>query len=233
MTTSFAPPPGYPGEQYQPPQYPRPNFSRKNPGQASPDPSRQEKAMFMNPYISGELARQRQHEMLAEADRHRLARQLHATSGTARSGQRPRQRLRDALRAAARPGWLSRPVVANSRIRPRNGAEVIVTDERDPAVDTLVARPVAALGRIADWPEDEIDALVAALAAQSAGHADELAAAAVAERASAGRPTRPTRTASPASAGPVTDHDSGPCNAIPQQNSRERIRPLNRILHRG
>ena len=79
----------------------------------------------------------------------------------------------------------------------------------------------------------QIDALVAALAAQIAGHADELAAAAIAERASAGRPTRAARTGSPASAGPVADRDSGPYNAIPQQNSRERIRPLNRLPRRG
>ena len=189
--------------------------------------------MFMNPYISAELARQRQHEMLAQADRRRLARQLHATSGTARSGQRPRQRLRGALRAAARPGWLWRPVVAKGRIFPRDGAKVIVTDEPDLAVDALVARSVAALDSIAGWPEDQIDALVAALAAQIAGHADELAAAAVAERASVGRSTRPTRTGSPASAAPVADHDSGPYNAIPQQNSGERTRPLNRLPHRG
>lgn len=55
--------------------------------------------MFMNPYISRELARQRQQEMLAQAERQRLARRLHATTGTATA----RQRLRGALRAAA---WL-------------------------------------------------------------------------------------------------------------------------------
>jgi len=54
--------------------------------------------MFMNPYISAELGRQRQQEMLAAADRQRLAQRLHAASGTAPS----RQRLRGALRAAAR-----------------------------------------------------------------------------------------------------------------------------------
>jgi hypothetical protein len=54
--------------------------------------------MFVNPYISAELGRQRQQEMLAAADRQRLARRLHATSGTAPS----RQRLRGAWRAAAR-----------------------------------------------------------------------------------------------------------------------------------
>jgi hypothetical protein len=66
--------------------------------QRSQDPNRQEKAMFTNPYLSGELARQRQRDMQAQADRRRLARRLHATSGTAPS----RQRLRGALRAAAR-----------------------------------------------------------------------------------------------------------------------------------
>ena len=36
--------------------------------------------MFMNPYISAELGRQRQREMLARAERQRLARRLHAMS---------------------------------------------------------------------------------------------------------------------------------------------------------
>jgi len=67
-------------------------------GQASQGPSRQEKAMFMSPYTSAELVRQRQQEMLTQAGRQRPARRLHATSGTAPS----RQRLRGALRAAAR-----------------------------------------------------------------------------------------------------------------------------------
>jgi len=52
----------------------------------------------MNPYISAELGRQRQQEMLAQAERQRLARRLHSTSGTALS----KQRLRGALRAVAR-----------------------------------------------------------------------------------------------------------------------------------
>jgi hypothetical protein len=54
--------------------------------------------MFMNPYISAELGRQRHQEMLARAERQRLARRQHATPGTAPS----RQRLRGVLRAAAR-----------------------------------------------------------------------------------------------------------------------------------
>ncbi len=54
--------------------------------------------MFMHPHISAELGRQRQRDMRARAERQRLARRLHGTSGTAPS----RQRLRGALRAAAR-----------------------------------------------------------------------------------------------------------------------------------
>ncbi len=57
--------------------------------------------MFTNPYISAELARQRQREMLARAERQRLVQRLHAKSETARFGQ-GRQRLRGALRAATR-----------------------------------------------------------------------------------------------------------------------------------
>ena len=45
----------------------------------------------------------------------------------------------------------------------------------------LVARAATALDSIAGWPEDQIDALIAALAAQIAAHAEELAAATVAE----------------------------------------------------
>jgi hypothetical protein len=58
--------------------------------------------MFMNPYISADLIRQRHREMLAQAEHQRLARRLHATSGTAPTGQRTGQRLRVAMRAAAR-----------------------------------------------------------------------------------------------------------------------------------
>jgi hypothetical protein len=54
--------------------------------------------MFMNPFISAELVRQRQQEMLAQAEYQRLARRLHAKPGTAPS----RPRLRGALRAVAR-----------------------------------------------------------------------------------------------------------------------------------
>jgi hypothetical protein len=51
--------------------------------------SRQEKTMFTNPYLSGELARDRQHELMEASRRHRLARQFSAPSGTAsRRGRR-------------------------------------------------------------------------------------------------------------------------------------------------
>jgi hypothetical protein len=57
--------------------------------------------MFMHPYISRELARERQREMLAQAWCQRLGRPLHAGSGTAQHREQPWQRLRRALRAAA------------------------------------------------------------------------------------------------------------------------------------
>ena len=77
--------------------------------------------------------------------------------------------------------WLPRPVLARARIVPGDREQVIVTDEPEPAVDALVARSAAALDSIAGWAEDQIDALIAALAAQIAAHAEELAAATVAE----------------------------------------------------
>ena len=77
--------------------------------------------------------------------------------------------------------WLPRPALPRARIVPGDREQVIVTDEPDPAVDALVARSAAALDSIAGWAEDQIDALIAALAAQIAAHAEELAAATVAE----------------------------------------------------
>lgn len=59
--------------------------------------------MFMNPYISGELARERQRDMLATAEHQQLARQFRAQRRTAESGERLGRRLRSVLRAAARP----------------------------------------------------------------------------------------------------------------------------------
>jgi hypothetical protein len=57
--------------------------------------------MFINPYISRELARERQRDMLAQARCQRLARRLHAGSGPAHPREQPWQRLGRALRAAA------------------------------------------------------------------------------------------------------------------------------------
>jgi acetaldehyde dehydrogenase / alcohol dehydrogenase len=77
--------------------------------------------------------------------------------------------------------WVSRHALGNNRVLPGDGEQVIGTGEPDPAVDALVARSAAALDSIAGWPEEEIDGLITALAAQIAAHADELAAATVAE----------------------------------------------------
>jgi len=79
------------------------------------------------------------------------------------------------------PRWLSRIAAEKARVFPGDRGEALVTDEPDPFVDALVARSVAAQESIAGWHEGEIDGLIAALAAQIAGHADELAAATVAE----------------------------------------------------
>jgi len=54
--------------------------------------------MFTNSYFTAELGRDRQREMLARAERQRVARQFHARARTAKSVERPRQRLRRALR---------------------------------------------------------------------------------------------------------------------------------------
>ena len=54
--------------------------------------------MFTNYYFTAELGRDRQREMLARAERQRVARQFHAQSRAAKSVERPRRRLRRALR---------------------------------------------------------------------------------------------------------------------------------------
>ena len=79
------------------------------------------------------------------------------------------------------PRWLSRMAAEKARVFPGDRAEALVTGEPDPFADALVARSVAAQEGLAGWQEGEIDGLIAALAAQIAGHADELAAATVAE----------------------------------------------------
>jgi hypothetical protein len=57
--------------------------------------------MFMHPYISRELVRERHREMLAQAQCQRIARRLYTGSGTAQHREQPWQRLRGALRTAA------------------------------------------------------------------------------------------------------------------------------------
>jgi len=77
--------------------------------------------------------------------------------------------------------WLSRNAAAKARAFAKNLEEFILAGEPDPAMDALVARAAAARESIAGWPEDRIDDLITALAAQIAGHAHDLAAATVAE----------------------------------------------------
>jgi hypothetical protein len=55
--------------------------------------------MFTNSYVAAKLDRERQREMLASAERQGVARQFHARSRAAKSVERPRRRLRRALRA--------------------------------------------------------------------------------------------------------------------------------------
>jgi hypothetical protein len=65
--------------------------------------------MFMQPYTGGQLARERQRDMLAQADRQRLVRQLRQHAKATRPAARTEPRLRRALRTAL-------------RLRPANGA---------------------------------------------------------------------------------------------------------------
>lgn len=58
--------------------------------------------MFTHPYISGQLARERQRDMLARAEHFRLTRQVTSRTGTARQVGRIRP-LRRAFRLISRP----------------------------------------------------------------------------------------------------------------------------------
>jgi hypothetical protein len=58
--------------------------------------------MFIHPYMSSQLARERQRDMLAQADQHRLARELREHARASRRVERAERRLRHALRAALR-----------------------------------------------------------------------------------------------------------------------------------
>ena len=77
--------------------------------------------------------------------------------------------------------WLSRSAAGKARAFSKDLEEFILAGESDPAMDALVARSAVAQQSLAGWPEDKIDDLITALAAQIAGHADELAAETVAE----------------------------------------------------
>jgi hypothetical protein len=56
--------------------------------------------MFTNSYFREDLSRNRQREMLVRIESRRLVRQSLAQSRAAKSVERPRQRVRRALRAA-------------------------------------------------------------------------------------------------------------------------------------
>ena len=58
--------------------------------------------MFMNPYIGSQLAAERQRDMLAQAQHHRLARRRHAETRAAQHREQSNRRLRRVLRAAVR-----------------------------------------------------------------------------------------------------------------------------------
>jgi acyl-CoA reductase-like NAD-dependent aldehyde dehydrogenase len=76
---------------------------------------------------------------------------------------------------------LSRIAAGKARAFSKDLEEFILTGDQDPALDALVARSVAAQRGIAGWPEDTVDELINALAAEIAGQADRLAAATVDE----------------------------------------------------
>jgi acyl-CoA reductase-like NAD-dependent aldehyde dehydrogenase len=88
---------------------------------------------------------------------------------------------RDPAAGVAMLRWLSRNAAGKARDLSKNLEEFILAGEPDPAMDALVAGSAVAQESIGGWPEDKIDDLITALAAQIAGQADELAAATVAE----------------------------------------------------
>ena len=56
--------------------------------------------MYQHPYIAGQLARQRQREILAQAEQHRRARQVLALARAARRARWAERRIRQAIRKA-------------------------------------------------------------------------------------------------------------------------------------
>jgi hypothetical protein len=56
----------------------------------------------MHPYVASQVARERQRDMWAEAQRHSQARQFIAQAREARRARRARRRMRQAVRRAVR-----------------------------------------------------------------------------------------------------------------------------------
>jgi hypothetical protein len=56
--------------------------------------------MFTHPHISSQIASDRHRDMIANAERHRLAAQLRAQASASRPASRAAQRLRRSLRTA-------------------------------------------------------------------------------------------------------------------------------------
>jgi GAF domain-containing protein len=57
--------------------------------------------MFVHPHLSGQVARERQRDMLATAEQQRLIRQLRAASRESRHAATPGHRVRTRIRSAA------------------------------------------------------------------------------------------------------------------------------------
>ncbi len=58
--------------------------------------------MYQPPYLASQLAKQRQRELLAQAERYRQSRHLAALAKASRRAERAERRLRQAVRKAQR-----------------------------------------------------------------------------------------------------------------------------------
>lgn len=58
--------------------------------------------MYQHPYLASHLTKQRQRELLAQADRYRQSRHLAALAKASRRAERAERRLRQAVRKALR-----------------------------------------------------------------------------------------------------------------------------------
>ena len=83
--------------------------------------------------------------------------------------------------AAALYAALGRDATMKLRETNERLASVAFAEAPDPVVGQMVARALAAQRQVADWSEERIDALLASMDEDMAGHAEELAAAKVAE----------------------------------------------------